>query len=64
MIARETVPAVRKDVLTTRAGKTVGGGDVTRKMKLLAKQREGKKRMKHVGKIALGQDVFLALMKK
>jgi GTP-binding protein LepA len=47
VFARERIPPYRKDVLT-KGGKTVGGGDVSRKQKLLSKQREGKKRMKTV----------------
>ena len=47
-----------------QSGKTVGGGDNTRKQKLLQKQKDGKKRMKHFGKIPLSKDVFLAVLKK
>jgi elongation factor 4 len=49
VIARETLKCYRKNVLV-KSGKTVGGGDVTRKQKLLQKQKEGKKMMKRVGK--------------
>jgi GTP-binding protein LepA len=48
VIARETLKCYRKNVLV-KSGKTVGGGDVTRKQKLLQKQKEGKKMMKRVG---------------
>lgn len=59
IVARETLPAFRKDVTGY-----LYGGDVSRKKKLLEKQKKGKKRMKQMGRVALSQEAFLAVLKR
>ena len=63
VLAKERIAPYRKNVLV-KSGKNVGGGDVTRKKKLLEKQKKGKKRMKMIGNVQVKQEAFMTVMSR
>lgn len=63
VLAKDRIAPYRKDVLS-RNGKVMGGGDVTRKMKLLEKQKEGKKRAKMIGRVEISQEAFWSVLQR
>ena len=63
ILAKERIPPYRKNVLV-KSGKNVGGGDITRKKKLLEKQKKGKKRMKMIGNVQVKQEAFMSVMSR
>jgi GTP-binding protein LepA len=62
IVSSKTIKAFRKDVLM-HGSKLVGGGDISRKKKLLEKQKEGKKKMKEIAKVNIPHEVFLKMMR-
>ena len=64
VVSRERLAPYRKDVLASGKGTVIGGGDVSRKKKLLEKQKEGKKRAKRIGKVEISQEAFWAVLNR
>ena len=64
IVASESIRAYRKDVFTTGDSKSVGGGDITHKKKLLEKQKKGKKRAQTSGKVTLSQAAFNSVISR